>query len=175
MTEIIMEIVRYTLPSLVVFMTIYFLLNKLFRQQMYTEQLRFGSKRREKTDAVKLQAYERLILFCERIDPQHLFLRLNTGEMSAMQMQQAMLVAINQEFTHNYTQQLYVSSNLWKIIVVAKDQVMAIINETGSSVKPEDDAVRLLELLGRVKTDLNLDPLEQARAAIKNEADLILS
>ena len=175
MSAVVLEIVRYTVPSLVVFFTIYFLLNRQFRQQMYTEQLRFGSKRREQTDAVKLQAYERLILFCERIDPQHLFLRLNTGDMSALEMQQAMLVAVNQEFTHNYTQQLYVSAKLWKIIVLAKDQVMGIITETGAHLQPGDPAVQLLQLLGRVKVDLSLDPLEQAKSAIKNEADLLLS
>ncbi|MBK7223774.1 MAG: hypothetical protein IPH94_21510 [Saprospiraceae bacterium] len=175
MTSIVLEIVRYTVPSLVVFLTIYFLLNRLFRQQMYTEQLRFGSKRREKTEAVKMQAYERLILLCERIDPQQLFLRLNTGEMTAREMQQAMLVAVSQEFTHNYTQQLYVSANLWKIIVLSKDQIMGIISETAAQLQPGDPAVRLLEMLGRVKTDLQLDPLEQAKTAIKNEADLLLS
>lgn len=175
MTSIFLEIVRYTVPSIVVFLTIYFLLNKLFRQQMFTEQLRFGSKRREKTDAIKMQAYERLILLCERIDPQHLFLRLNSGEMTAREMQQAMLVAVNQEFTHNYTQQLYVSANLWKIIVLSKDQVMGIISEMGSKLQPDEPAVKLLELLGRVKTDLNMDPLEQAKTAIKNEADLLLA
>ena len=175
MSAIVLEIVHYTLPSLVVFFTIYFLLNRQFKQQMYTQQLRYGSKRREKNDAVKLQAYERLILFCERIDPQNLFLRLNTGEMSAVEMQQAMLVAINQEFTHNYTQQLYVSASLWKIIVLAKDQAMSIINETGNHLQPGDGAVRLLQLLGMVKVDLSMDPLEQAKTAIKNEADLLLA
>lgn len=175
MTSIVLEIVRYTVPSLVVFLTIYFILNRQFRQQMYTEQLRFGSKRREKTEAVKMQAYERLILLCERIDPQQLFLRLNTGEMTAREMQQAMLVAVSQEFTHNYTQQLYVSANLWKIIVLSKDQIMGIISETAAQLQPGDPAVRLLEMLGRVKTDLQLDPLEQAKTAIKNEADLLLS
>ncbi len=175
MSSIVLEIIRYTVPSLIVFFTIYYLLRSQFRQQMYTEQLRFGSKRREKTDAVKLQAYERLILLCERIDPQNLFLRLNTGEMSAQEMQQAMLVAINQEYTHNYTQQLYVSASLWKIIVLAKDQVMGIISETEAHLQPGDPAVKLLQLLGRVKVDLNMDPLEQAKTAIKNEADLLLS
>ncbi len=52
---------------------------------------------------------------------------------------------------------------------------MGIISETAAQLQAGDPAVRLLEILGRVKTDLQMDPLEQAKTAIKNEADLLLA
>ncbi|MBK8701016.1 MAG: hypothetical protein IPN29_16360 [Saprospiraceae bacterium] len=169
-----MEIVRYIVPSLVVFATVYFLMNKWYRHQIFSEQLRQGSKHREKVDGIKMQACERLILLCERIEPVNLYMRLNTGDMTAKQMQEAMMIAIQQEFTHNYTQQLYVSPALWKIILLAKDQVLDIISQTGDKLYPSDPPGRLIELIQRVFREINIQPLDQAKSAIKSEIDLIL-
>lgn len=74
---------------------------------------------------IKLQAYERLTLFLERIQPYSLL--QNTMPPSDIEVQDyAVLLSnhIKQEFEHNITQQIYVSSQTWKAVVVAKNTAM---------------------------------------------------
>jgi exo-beta-1,3-glucanase (GH17 family) len=174
MDNLILEIIRYTLPALVVFGTVYFLMNKFYTHQAHQLYLQQNNPNKEKSYALKMQAYERLIMLCERIDPINLYLRLHNGDMNAKQMQETMLIAIQQEFEHNYTQQLFVSQNLWKIISLAKDQISNIISEVGDKVSPNDDSSKLIETIERVKNELNINPLLHAKSAIKNEIDAIL-
>lgn len=174
MDSTLLEIVRYTIPSLTVFGTIYYLLNKMTKDNLQIEAMKNRASVKERNDALKIQAYERLILLCERIDPMNLYLRLNTGDITAKQMQEAMLVAIQQEYDHNLTQQLYVSSQLWSILTLAKDQMSSIVSQCGDQLFPSDPPVRLLSMLDKVKKDLNLDPLAHARVAIKNEIDTLI-
>ncbi|HMW75898.1 MAG TPA: hypothetical protein PKD40_09585, partial [Saprospiraceae bacterium] len=58
---------------------------------------------------LKLQAYERLSLFCERISIPSLILRLNQPGMNTQALRYAMLISIQKEFEHNITQQMYIS------------------------------------------------------------------
>ncbi len=174
MDSIVLEIVRYTVPSLTVFATIYYLLNKMNKDNLQKEAMKNRANVKERNDALKIQAYERLILFCERIDPINLFLRLNAGEITAKQMQEAMLVSIQQEYDHNLTQQLYISSQLWNILTLAKDQMSSIVSQCGDQLYPSDPPSKFLNMLHKVKKELNLDPLAHARLAIKNEIDLLI-
>ncbi len=174
MDSIILEIVRYTIPSLTVFGTIYYLLNKMNGDNLQSEAMKNRALLKERNDALKIQAYERLILLCERIDPMNLFLRLNSGEITAKQMQEAMLVAIHQEYDHNLTQQLYVSTQLWNILTLAKDQMSNIVSQCGDQLHPTDPSGKFLAMLDKVKQELKLDPLGHARLAIKNEIDLLI-
>jgi hypothetical protein len=174
MESAILEIVRYTIPSLTVFGTIYYLLNKMTKDNFQSEAMKNRAVAKERNDALKIQAYERLILLCERIDPMNLYLRLNTGDITAKQMQEAMLVAIHQEYDHNLTQQLYVSTQLWNILTLAKDQMSSIVSQCGDQLFPSDPPGKYLAMLDQVKKELKLDPLGQARLAIKNEIDLLI-
>jgi predicted O-linked N-acetylglucosamine transferase (SPINDLY family) len=174
MDSILLEIVRYTVPSLTVFGTIYYLLNKMQKDTLNAKAMDNRAAVKERNDALKIQAFERLILLCERIDPMNLFLRLNTGDISGKHMQEAMLVAINQEYEHNLTQQLYVSPQLWIIITLAKNQMSDIVSQCGDKLYPSDPASKLLGMMDKVKNELKLDPLSYARNAIKNEIDLLI-
>ena len=63
------------------------------------------------------KAYERLILLCERINIADLILRLKAPGTSAVELKSALLLAVQQEFEHNLTQQLYVTEELWQVLL----------------------------------------------------------
>lgn len=171
MTEIL-EVIKYILPALVVFATIYYMMKKYHSQQYDMEVLKFRQGESKNTLPLKLQAYERLALLCERIRPEQLLIRLNTPNMTAQALRNAMLVAVQKEFEHNITQQIYVSDNLWKIITLSKDQVLNLI----SSIQIEEDNVSqsAADEMFKSLSKFNINPVDQALKAIKQETELII-
>lgn len=174
MNETILEIVRYTIPSLTVFGIVYYLMNNQQKQNIQLEAIKMQREDKKNKTNFKMQAYERLIMLCERIDPVNLFLRLSVHEMTVKQLQSSMLIAIKQEVEHNYSQQLFVSQSLWKIIIMASDQIASLITEAGSKLNPEDDAGKLIELLSSFENHLGNSPLVTAKNAIKEEFESLL-
>lgn len=167
----LIEIIKFILPALLVMATVYFMMKNMLNNHLHGEAMRLRAEDKSKNNALKLQAYERLMLLCERIEPNNLFLRLNSGDMTVSDMQQAMLVAIQQEISHNHTQQLYVSPNLWEIINLSKNQISEIISQSGDKLIPGDKAYKLQQALQIILSKLNPNPLDYAKKAIKQEID----
>jgi hypothetical protein len=86
---------------------------------------------------LQLQAYERLILLTERIALPNLINRSYQPGLSAREMQFLLTNSIKQEFEHNVTQQIYVSSEAWDAVKSFKDQNIHIINQVASFLPPE--------------------------------------
>lgn len=118
---------------------------------------------------LKLQAYERLIMLCERISVDNLAYRLSNSDMGVKELKNAMLIAIQQEYEHNITQQVYVSENLWKILRLAKDQMQDVISRT-DGITPSEFITNIYKNISETKAD----PISYARKAIKNEAELLM-
>jgi hypothetical protein len=86
---------------------------------------------------LQLQAYERLILLSERISLTNLVNRVPAGGLSAKEMQTLLTESIKQEFDHNVTQQIYVSSESWDAVKNLKEQNIFIVNQVASFL-PKD-------------------------------------
>ncbi|MBL7742050.1 MAG: hypothetical protein JNN00_01120 [Chitinophagaceae bacterium] len=95
------------------------------------------------TRPLQLQAYERLVLFAERIALPNLISRLNVPGAPAKEMQLLLLESIKQEYEHNATQQIFVSPVAWSAVKNLKDQNMLIINQVAATLPPEATAAEL--------------------------------
>ena len=84
---------------------------------------------------VKLQAYERLALLLERINPTKLLLRIAPLNEDKNDYQQLLVHHIEQEYEHNITQQIYASDECWTMIVTAKNTIIQNIRKT--ALNPE--------------------------------------
>ena len=78
---------------------------------------------------LQLQAYERLVLLCERISLPSLISRVSRPDLSAREMQVFLIETIKQEFEYNASQQVYVSTIAWDAVRNLRDQSMLIINQ----------------------------------------------
>jgi hypothetical protein len=81
------------------------------------------SKRQSKSVSLRLQAYERMTLFMERINPSQLLVRITPHSEDKNEYQNFVIAQIEQEYEHNMTQQIYISDECWSIIVTAKMQL----------------------------------------------------
>jgi|SRR3954468_20273929 len=86
---------------------------------------------------LQLQAYERLVLLCERISLPSLISRVSQPGLSAREMQVFLLETIKQEYEYNISQQVYVSTLAWDAVRNLRDQSMLIINQISSVLPPD--------------------------------------
>lgn len=90
---------------------------------------------------LRLQAYERLILLLERLHPEAMIERVIQPGMTARELRYALELAIQAEFNHNLSQQMYVSDNAWGLVVSAKEEMVKLASlmenalEAGSSAE----------------------------------------
>ena len=96
-----------------------------------------GNEPQVNTLQLQLQAYERLILLTERIALTNLISRINEPGVSGPDMQMMLTQNIKQEFDHNITQQLYVTTEAWEAIRNLKEQNVHIINQVASYLPPD--------------------------------------
>ena len=83
---------------------------------------------------LRLQAYERLTLLAERISLQNLLSRTPNAGLSSRQMQVSLIDAIKQEYDYNISQQVYVSTEVWKAINNLKEQNIYVVNQLASTL-----------------------------------------
>ncbi len=116
---------------------------------------------------LRLQAYERLALFLERIDPAKLLIRITPQSSSKHDYEDYVIAQVEQEYEHNLTQQIYVSAECWNIITTAKNATIQTIRKTNMSERV-DSANKLREMM---LTDLfdKQSPSSIALAHLKSE------
>ena len=83
---------------------------------------------------LRLQAYERMALFLERIDPNQLVLRIHAPGLTVAEEQNLLMTAIRSEYEHNISQQIYISNETWKGITDAMDDVITIITSVAEQM-----------------------------------------
>lgn len=170
----LLEIIKITVPALVVYFTVYNLMKTYLDKQYQLRVLEFKQNQSGTTVPSRLQAYERLSLFCERIAVPSLMLRLREEEQSNAALRMAMLITIQQEFEYNITQQVYVSEQLWQIIKIARDNTVLDINGLYEQVDPRGSSKELAGVLLSQSESQSANSLNTALSAIKKEASLLM-
>jgi hypothetical protein len=167
--EILLEILKYTIPALIVFLTVFIMLRTWSRNEERKRKSEFNMHLADDILPVRLQAYERSILLLERISPDSLVMRLSRPDYTARQFQQEMLSQITSEFEHNIAQQTYISTEAWEKIKSAKNQIIHLINETASEVKPDAKGPTLGKMILERLAELNNPPSQVAVDYLKQE------
>ena len=170
----LLEIIKITVPALVVFITVYYLMKTYLDKQYRLKVLEFKQSQGNTTIPLRLQAYERLSLFCERIAAPSLMLRLREEDQTNAALRMAMLITIQQEFEYNITQQVYVSDPLWQIIKISRDNTVMDINGMYEKVDPKGSSKELATVLLSQSESQSASSLNTALSAIKKEASLLM-
>ena len=143
----------------------------------------FGSKEKPvettgadpSTKPLKLQAYERLVILCERISLPNLISRVNQPDFSAREMQFMLVENIKQEFEYNASQQIYVSQQAWEAVRNLRDQSLLIINSIGKTLPADARANDLNKgLLEAIINQENAALHTMALATLNDEAKKIM-
>ena len=150
------------------------LLYRLIR--MKDAELRNGSKYELKVQALKIimplkvQAYERFLLYLERVQLPQLVKRIYTPGMEKGTLHLLLLQNVREEFEHNLAQQLYVSNSTWSAVFNAKEELVNQINTTFEQLKDEKDVSIIAQSLVALPNPV----VEQAIAVLKHDFERLL-
>ena len=121
---------------------------------------------------VRLQAFERLTLFLERISAQQLMRRVAPIAPQPEAYKDLLIQTIEQEYEHNLSQQIYVSETCWRMLTTAKNSSIQRIQnfEVIESIKTAQDMrAPLFETLSQAKVSPDM-----ALVFLKEEVGLLL-
>lgn len=167
----LLEVLKYVLPSLVVFATAYLLIKTFYEEQIKQKELDIKSNQKSELVPLKLQAYERIVLFLERISPHSLLPRTQQVGMNAGQLQAKLLSDIRSEYEHNLSQQIYISKDAWSVSKGAKERIVSIINSSKDGLDSEAPAFELSKKILEYMMGSSESPTDSAIDFLKKEVD----
>ncbi len=166
----IITIILVILIGGLVLATAYFLLKLFFNNEREQRTWEYKTQHMKITTPLRLQAYERMILFLERLAPNSLIVRLQMQNMNARQLQTEMLTLIRAEFEHNLAQQLYISIQAWDVICSAKENVIKLINLSADEIDANASSMELSQKIITNWININPTPVRTAIDFLKKEA-----
>jgi hypothetical protein len=169
------NILMSAIPALIVMFTAIYFINRHAKKEHDLKRMELAVNNHKITTPLRLQAYERIVIFLERITPNSIIVRLQTPNMTAGQLHRELLELIRAEYEHNLSQQLYLSSESWEKVKTAKELTIQLINNAADKVKPTDSAMLLSKEIFDRLIERDKAPTHEAIAALKKEVANIFS
>ena len=116
---------------------------------------------------LKLRAYERLILFLDRIEPTGMINRLELHQMDMQTTASQLIKNIIVEYEYNVSQQIYVSDSLWDLIELLKNKTINHISDTVQALNKTAPTQLLMKALNNSSQNKLL--IMQAKKMLKKE------
>ena len=167
--NILADVLMITIPALIVFFTAWVLIRNLIRNDQDKRRQELILQNSRTVTPIKLQAFERIVLFLERISLESLLVRVSTPDMTAVQLHTALLNSIRSEFEHNLSQQIYMSPQAWEVVKSARSNMIKIINSEVEKLPPDSTGMALSKKLLEKIMELEKEPTRVAIEYVKNE------
>ena len=168
-TLLLLEILRITLPTLIIAVTLYFLVKQYMDREYKRRLLDLRLKNTETILPVRLQAYERICLFLERITPSNLLIRVSPAGFTASEYLSVLTSEIRSEYSHNLSQQVYMTEQAWEKVKDAKEGVVTHLNRVYQQLPEDSKGTDLARRVLETMIQQEVDPTSQALVFIKRE------
>jgi len=132
----------------------YFLIEKFFSEETIRRKIELQLKDKELLTPQRLQAYERMALFLERIRPTNLVRRIELPD-NADTYEYLLFNSVQEEFDHNLSQQIYMDPETWKVIFSAKNATQNFIKQCRESSAEPNSAEAFRDALIKRSVDGN--------------------
>lgn len=165
-----LDIFKYTLAGCVVVGVANWMFWMKYNNYAFRlKQLEASHAAKKEVLPLRLQAYERLVLLIERINPANAAVRLHRSDLGAKEFEHVLIDEIRAEYQHNITQQLYVSDVAWSVTERVKDNTVALIRSAGSGLPPDATSKELSTVLLAHIAALDENPYDMALKTIKSQ------
>jgi hypothetical protein len=164
-----LDVIKYALSGIIVFLIGFYVVKNYLDRMKMIGLLELKKTSQAHTLPLRLQAYERIILFIERLNPANMLLRLYVPEISASEMHQLIISEIRTEFQHNISQQLYTSNQTWIIVKRLKDDTLVLVNSAFKSLPEHASSLELNKAILIHLSKLEEDPYDTALTIIKQD------
>ena len=170
------EILLIILAISVVIFGFWMIQHSQFRNEERKRQWELKRESQKSVSPIRLRAYERLALLLERTKPEHMIMELRDKEPEAFtswtipQLQQYLLQTIRAEFDHNQSQQVYVSEEVWDMIINARDQLGTFVIAMSGQLPPDATVQTYVTTLLTAFASNGMTPTDKALEELKREA-----
>ena len=171
--ESILEIVKYLLPAVLVLVGVSIILNQVQKRNDRLEMYQIRQESLSKVIPLRLNAYERGVLFLERIRPDNLLLRCQGSGKSAKAFQAQLNMEIRSEYEHNISQQVYISNEAWRELVNAKEKMLSLINQSAKEIENNATGVDLGKAILANFSQEEEDPIRRGILALKSDLNRV--
>jgi hypothetical protein len=148
---------------------VYLTVRSFIHRELESKRMEIRARSIETILPNRLQAYERMCLFLERISPPNLLLRLNNPGYTAREFHKVLLDEIRNEYNHNVSQQIYMSDEVWNMIRNAKEDLTILINEASAGLEGEATALDLSRRIFELTLEKKVEPISHALVELKKE------
>ena len=135
--EKIFEVLLYAVPALITGMIAYYFFKEHTKNEDGRRRFLLQKDMQVNTMPLRLQAYERMAIFLERITPSKLLIRVAPTSSNKEDYESLLIASIEQEFEHNLSQQIYVTDECWNIITAAKNATIQLTRKASLLEKTE--------------------------------------
>lgn len=134
----IIELFAYALPTIITGLIAYYFFNAHTKNEEGRRRYLLHKEAQKDALPIRLQAYERMTLFLERITPSKLLIRISPLSKDKDAYETLLIRSIEDEFDHNLTQQIYLSDECWNIIRAAKNATIQLIRKSAMNSDSSD-------------------------------------
>lgn len=164
-----LEIIKILIPAGAVFAATYFIVRTFFVNENKKRDYELRKSQISLSTPIRLQAFERIIIFLERIEPTNLVLRTHKAGMNAAQLHTDLLKSVKVEYEHNISQQIYISAGAWQLVKTAKEETLKLINISVTKVNDNAKSQDLAQIILQIASSVDKTPTQIATEFLKRE------
>ncbi|MCW5515380.1 hypothetical protein [Muriicola sp. Z0-33] len=138
----IFQLFAYMLPAVITGVIAFYFFRLHTRNEEGRRRFLLHKDSQKNAMPIRLQAYERMALFLERIAIPSLVVRVAPKSSDKNDYENLLIRTIENEFDHNLSQQIYMSDECWNIIKAAKSATIQMIRKAGMSETDSADKLR---------------------------------
>ncbi len=160
------------LPAVVVGLVSFYFFNTYSKNEENRRRFLLLKENQQTALPIKLQAYERMALFLERISPGKILFRVKPTSEDPQLFANLLIGNIEQEFEHNIAQQIYVSSECWDYVKTAKNATIGLLRKASANKEISNTD----EFRQKILSDLmeKQSPTDAALGYIKKEVKSLI-
>jgi hypothetical protein len=167
--EYITYIIVALVPALAVAFVVFTFIKNNNEKELTNLSIQLKQERQKFFLEPRADAYQRVVLLLERINPHSLIMRLHNTNKNALLLQTELLSNIRNEFDHNAAQQVFISNAAWGIVKKSKEETIKIINVAAQQLDKNASATDLSAKIFEIVGELDELPTEIAIKVIKEE------
>lgn len=140
--EGIFQLFAYMLPTVITGVIAFYFFRLHTNNEEGRRRFLLHKDTQKTTLPIRLQAYERMALFLERISIPSLIVRVSPKSADKASYENLLIKTIETEFDHNLSQQIYLSDECWNVIKAAKSATIQMIRKAAMSETDSADKLR---------------------------------
>ncbi len=172
--DTLIEILKISLPAVFVMITAWLVIKNMLKDDQDRRHQETLLQTVKVITPVRLQAFERIVLFLERISPESLIMRVSKPDITAQQLHSLLITTIRSEFEHNLSQQIYMSNESWELVKNAKETIVRLINNAASELPPTATGEELSRTIIEEVMEMDKEPCRLAISYLKSDLARIM-